>query len=419
MKTNGETRARPEVAPVAENGFPLPPRGPDIDERRGWLANRTATRLDNVGQYSYAPDAVRGNCENAVGAAQVPLGIAGPLQVNGEHAQGIYYVPLATTEGALVRSYERGMMVISRSGGATTRVVVDENCIVPVFCFDTLDASCRFFHSVQGLFGELRSAAEQTTRHGKLLRIEPRIVGRDVYLRFCYHTADAHGMNMIMAATEAACRRLMECTDATRYYITTGLCSEKRAGSAALAGGKGKTVISEAVISRKLLRTYTRAAPADIVDMWRRTLVGQVAGGTHGYYGQTPNALTALFIACGQDVANVVNSAASITLFDETAAGSLYVSVTLSSLTVATVGGGTQLPTSRECLQMLGCYGAGRALRLAEIAAATVLAGELSMGAAIDTGEMSRAHERYGRNRPAPEPVAVKGSSFATGATTT
>jgi len=372
----------------------------DVARRRDWVARRTGATLDHVGRCSFATESLRGNIENPIGAAQTPLGVAGPLRVNGEFADGTYYVPLATTEGALVRSYERGMLVTSRSGGITARVVVDENAITPVFCFASLADACVFVRSLPDLFPELRREAEATTRHGRLLRVEPRVIGRDVFVRFCYHTADAHGMNMVMKATDAACRWLAGRTRAPRYYVITGACSEKRAGGGALAGGKGKTVVAEAVVKAPLLRAYLRTTPTRMLDMWHRTFVGQVGAGVSGYNGHLANGLTALFIACGQDVANVANAAAGITAFDLTEDGDLYLSVTLPSLTVGTVGGGTHLGTSLECLRVLGCAGSGGAGRFAEIVASTALAGELSMGAAIASGEMARAHEDYGRHRP-------------------
>jgi hydroxymethylglutaryl-CoA reductase (NADPH) len=372
----------------------------EVAERRRWLADRVGVELTHMGLGSIPTGSFRGNIENPIGVAQVPLGVAGPLRVNGEYADGVYYVPLATTEGALVRSYERGMTVITRSGGATARVITDENCIAPTFCFEGIVDACAFVRALPDWFVEVRRVAEATTRHGRLLRLEPRVTGRDVSVRFCYHTADAHGMNMIMKATDAACRWLAVRAPAARYYIMTGACSEKRSGGAAMAGGKGKTVIAEAIVPALLLRTYLRAAPAEMIDMWHRTLIGQVAANVVGYNGHVANGLAALFIACGQDVANVANAATGITAFDLTPRGDFYLSVTLPSLTIGTVGGGTQMGTSRECLRLLGCDGAGGAPRFAEIAAATALAGELSMGAAIATDEIVGAHEQYGRNRP-------------------
>jgi hydroxymethylglutaryl-CoA reductase (NADPH) len=208
-------------------------------------------------------------------------------------------------------------------------------------------------------------------------------------------------MNMIMKATDTACRWLMERIPARRYYVMTGSCSEKRAAGTTLGGGKGKTALAEAVVPADVLQTYLRVTPAQMLAMWQTTVRAQISSNVTGYNGHLANGLTALFIACGQDVANVANASSGITGFELTREGDLYLSVTLPSLTIGTVGGGTAIGTSRESLEMIGCAGSGEAVKFAEIVAATALAGELSMGAAIASGEIVEAHERYGRNRPA------------------
>lgn len=371
-----------------------------VEERRRWVEEKTGCPLQHVGSYSIPTEEMRGNIENPVGAVQTPLGIAGPLLIEGEHAQGTFYVPMATTEGALVRSYERGMATLSRAGGAKARIYADENRVAPIFSFDDVAEAHHFALTLNENFDTIRAEAEKTTRHGRLLRVECHPVGREVIANFCYHTADAHGMNMIVKATEAACRWILERSRARRFYVFSGYSSEKRASGSLLAGGKGKKVVAGALIPARIVRAYLHATPDSICDVWRQTMLGHVQTNAIGYNGHYANGLTAIFIACGQDVANVVNSSVGITNFETTDEGDLYASVTLPSLTVATVGGGTGLGTSRECLQMLGCAGAGHSPKLAEIVAATLLAGELSMGAAIASGEFVQAHETYGRNRP-------------------
>lgn len=368
--------------------------------RRAWVEEATGASLEHVGSFSISSDEMRGNVENPVGAVQVPLGVAGPLEVLGEHARGRFYVPLATTEGALVRSYERGMVAITRSGGATARLSVDRNRVCPVFLFADVEAAHDFARDLPERFDEIRAEAEATTRHGRLAGLECRAVGREVIVTFSFATGDAHGMNMIAKATDRACGWIVEHTAAERYLVMSGAMSEKRASGSLLAGGKGKWVVAGALLPERTVRAVLGATPEAIVDLWEHTVVGHLQAGTLGYNGHFANGLTALFIACGQDVANVANSAVGITRFERTADGDLYASVTLPSLTVATVGGGTGLGTARECLEMLGCAGGGRAAKLAEITAATLLAGELSMAAAIASGGFVQAHEAYGRNRP-------------------
>ncbi len=399
------------VAPTAGASRPgrvaLVPRlknqgyAPDqVAKRRRWVEEKTGCRLEHVGAFSISSEEMRGNIENPIGAAQVPLAAAGPLVVHGEHAEGTFYVPLATTEGALVRSYERGMVAITRAGGASARVWVDENRVSPVFLFGDVAAAHAFAARVRAHFDEVRAAAESTTRHGRLLRAECLPVGREVIVNFCFATGDAQGMNMIVRAADRACRWIRDHLGGDEYYVFSGYNSEKRASGALLAGGKGKKVTAGARLPAAIVEAVFHLQPARLAEVWHHTVIGHLQAGALGYNGHAANGLTALFIACGQDVANVANAAVCITNLELTAGGDLYASVTLPSLTLATVGGGTGLGTSRECLEMLGCAGTGGARKLAEIAAATVLAGELSMGAAIGSGEFVDAHETYGRNRP-------------------
>lgn len=373
---------------------------PDVDRRREWVEEKTGCRLTHVGAYSIPSEEMRGNIENPIGAAQMPLGIAGPLLINGTHARGAFYVPLATTEGALVRSYERGMVTLTRAGGVLTRVYIDENRISPVFFFADIAEAYDFVQHLHEDFEAIRAEAESTTRHGKLLRLEPHPIGREVIVNFCYFTADAQGMNMLSRATARACQWIMRHSRARRFYIFSGLNSEKRASGFLFPGGKGKKVTAGARLPVEIVKSYLHTTPAQLVDMWHHTMLGHVQANAVGYNGHYANGLAAIFIACGQDVANVANAAVGITNFELTEDGDLYASVTLPSLTVATVGGGTGLGTSRECLEMLGCAGSGKAAKFAEIVAATLLAGEISMGAAIASGEFVQAHETYGRNRP-------------------
>jgi hydroxymethylglutaryl-CoA reductase (NADPH) len=396
--------------PLARTGGELIPRLPGqgydaaaVATRRAWVEERTGARLAQVGATTLSTEEMRGNVENPIGAAQVPLGVAGPLLVHGEHAEGIFYVPLATTEGALVRSYERGMIAITRSGGATARVLADENRVCPVFELPDVPAAQELAARVGEWTAELRAVAESGTRHGRLLRVEPTVLGRRVVLTFAWSTGDAHGMNMIVQGSDRACRWLARRLGDGRFFIFSGMSSEKRASGSLLAGGKGKRVTAGVRVPRRVLRAVLNTTADRLAAVWHDTVLGHLAAAALGYNGHLANGLAALFVACGQDVANLANSAVGITDLEPLAEGGLYASVTLPSLTLATVGGGTGAGTARECLEMLGCAGGGRARKLAEVVAAALLAGELSMGAAIASGELAAAHEAYGRNRPAEE----------------
>ncbi len=372
----------------------------ELAERRAWLEAVTGCALPTVGATAIPGPAMRGNVENPIGAAQVPLGVAGPLRVRGEHADGTFYVPLATTEGALVRSYERGMVALSRAGGVEARVLLDENRATPAFTFASVAEATTFARALPALEPELRAAAEATTRHGKLLRVEPRVVGREVLVTFAYSTGDASGMNLVARATNAACQLLATRFAPRRWLLMSGAEGEKRAAATLLAGGKGKSVVAAARLSRPVVRAVLGVDAHLLAALWRRTVVAHMESGALGHNGHYANGLAAMFIALGQDVANVANAAVGVSTLEEEDDGGLWASVHLPSLTVATVGGGTAVGTAPECLRLLGCEGEGKATKLAEIVAATLLAGELSFSAALAAGEHTEAHERYGRNRP-------------------
>jgi len=406
-----DRRAIPDAPPpAAAGGNELVPRftgqgydAEQVQQRREWLERKLGVSFPLIAAGAIPTEQMRGNIENPIGTAQMPLGVAGPMLVNGNHARGLFYVPMATTECALVRSYERGMAMLTRAGGVTTRIFLDENVVCPTFFFESVDEAERFVSALPAHFEALCAEAGSTTKHGRLTRVDARPSGRSVIVSFHYHTADAQGMNMIVKATERAAQWLVNSGAAPRFRIFSGMSSEKRASGFLLAGGKGKTVVAGARVPAGVLASYMRMTPAQVASVWHDTILGHLHANAIGFNAHYANGLAAIFIACGQDVANVANAAVGITDYEVTDDGDLYASVTLPSLTVATVGGGTALGTSAECLRMLGCAGAGGAPKLAEIIAASLLAGELSMAAAIGSGEFVAAHEAYGRNRPATE----------------
>jgi hydroxymethylglutaryl-CoA reductase (NADPH) len=370
-----------------------------VTKRRKWLKDRVATPLDHVGGYTFDPEELRGNIENLVGVTQVPLGIAGPVIVLGQHARGRFYVPMATSEGALIRSYERGMVALSHAGGVQTAILEDENQIAPAFLFTDVRSAEAFTCWVEDNAFSIRAEAESTTGHGKLTSMKCYQIGRQVLVNLGFSTGDAQGMNMIAKAADAVCRWIQEKYSGCSYLLFSGLCSEKRPSGFVLTRGKGKRVAAGALLPHRVLKIYLHVTAEQMHQVWRTTVLGHLQAGSLGYNAHCANGLAAMFIATGQDVANVVHAACSLTSFEPHPEG-LYVSVTLPALSVATVGGGTGLPSQHEALKMMGCYGKGKAGKLAEIMAAAVLGGEISMGAALASGEFVAAHERYGRNRP-------------------
>jgi hydroxymethylglutaryl-CoA reductase (NADPH) len=370
-----------------------------VDVRRRWLEERTGCSLRHVGSFSIDSETLRGNIENPIGVAQVPLGVAGPLLVRGHHANGVFYVPLATSEGALVRSYERGMVALTRAGGVETCIVRDENQMNPSFFLDSISEISDFVSWLHQNFDQIKKEADSTTRHGKLTSLNCYPIGNQVIVNLGFDTGDAQGMNMIVKATDKACRWIESNYPVNSFFIFSGMSSEKRPSGFLLSRGKGKWVTAGAFVPEGILKTYMGCSASQLHAVWQSTVIGHLSANAVGYNGQFANGLTAMFIATGQDVANVVNSACGVTNF-QLVEGGIHASLTLPALEVATVGGGTALGSQKECLEMIGCVGSGKARKLAEIVAAALLGGEISMGSAIASGEFATAHERYGRNRP-------------------
>jgi hydroxymethylglutaryl-CoA reductase (NADPH) len=292
------------------------------------------------------------------------------------------------------------MVALTKSGGVQTALLNDENQTAPAFIFDDVHAAAAFPAWIEAHFAQIKEAAASTTRHGKLVNFKCYQTARQVIVNFGFRTGDAQGMNMIVRATDAVCHWIQEHHPGLSYFLFSGMCGEKRASGFLMSRGKGKRVTAGGLLTKEVLRIYLHTTADAMFRMWQATVIGNLQAGAIGYTGHAANGLTAIFIATGQDVANVVNSSCAVTVFEPHPDG-LYVHVTLPALSVATVGGGTGLPTPREALKIMGCAGSGNAPKMAEIVAATILGGEVSMGAAIASGEFVGAHERYGRNRPA------------------
>lgn len=368
--------------------------------RRRFAAEKTGAHLSHVGAYSFDPAILPGNIENFIGAAQVPIGLAGPLVVDGEHAKGAFYVPLATTEGTLVASYNRGMRLLREAGGVKTTVVERYMQRAPVFHFGDARAARDFGRWVEDNIDAIRAAAEETTSVGKLSHVQQWSVGPMRYLRFNYTTGDAAGQNMSGKATLAACEWIAaNHPGGARFTLSGAIDTDKKHSHMNMLHSRGARVIAEAVIPDANIRTLMGT---DAAALFRARLVSNAGGmlaGTVNNGMHSANGLTALFIATGQDVANIAESHAAITFVEILPNGDYYWSLTIPSLIVATYGGGTGLATQRECLELLGCAGKGKALKLAEICAATALAGELSLASAIVAGDWVESHDKYGRNR--------------------
>lgn len=377
-----------------------------IASRQAFIEETTGASLDHTKRYSFDPEEMSGNIESMFGVAQVPIGLAGPLLVNGEHAQGEFYVPMATVEGTMLASYNRGMKVIRESGGVTTTVVGEAMQRAPCFIFRDAREARDFEAWLVANFEAIKEVAESTTSIGKLNEIEHYCAHNFVFTRFDYSTGDAAGQNMTSRATFVACEWIRENYPQLRNYMLSGnFDTEKRTSAVNLLKNRGRRVTAEVTIPREVLERNLRITPEAMHYGQGVTTLASFLTHSSNNAAHPANGLAALYLATGQDIANIGESNQCTVYNRVTRQGDLYFSVTLPALIVASYGGGTNLPTQRECLKIMDCHGKGKALKLAEIAAGLVVAGELSLAAATRVDKKTRqnewvdAHERLGRNR--------------------
>jgi hydroxymethylglutaryl-CoA reductase (NADPH) len=405
-----EERAQ-HLLPRAPSDEPLKPRLPlgndhtaeGLKHRRDMLASEGVT-IDHLRKLDadIDPTTLTGNIENLVGYAGIPIGVIGPLRVNGLNAHGDFYVPMATTEGALVASYNRGAFAVSMSGGASVLCLTESVSRAPCFLFRSMIEASRFLMWVLSQFDSLQSVVDTTSRHCRLIDIRPTVMGKDVFINFEYQTGDASGQNMVTLATHAICEHLVREAPVKprHWYVEGNLSGDKKATMLAFMYARGKKVVAEVTVPRKILKKVIHTTPEDMIRYWQISVLGGTQSGSIGIQGHFANALAALFIACGQDAACVAEASVGLTRMDITEEGDLYMSVSLPGLIVATVGGGTHLPSAKECLEMMDCAGEGRAKKFAEICAVTALAGEISIIGALSAGHFASAHAKYGRKQP-------------------
>jgi hydroxymethylglutaryl-CoA reductase (NADPH) len=380
---------------------------PDIiEQRQQFIEEKSGARLEHTKNFSFDPETMEGNCEHLFGVAQLPIGLAGPLLVNGEHAEGEFYVPMATIEGTLVASYNRGMRVIRESGGIMTTVCGEAMQRAPAFIFRNGREARDFEIWLMDNFDAIKAQAESTTSVGKLLEIEHYIAHNMVHTRFDYSTGDAAGQNMTGKATFVACEWIRQQYPSLRHYMLSGAFdTEKKTSYVNSLKGRGRRVTAELTIPRQVLQDILRITPEQMHYGYGIATLSAFLTGSSNNAAHPANGLAALYMATGQDMANIAEANQCSVYNYVTRSGDLHYSVTLPALIMATYGGGTNLATQRECLELMGCYGPGKVKKLLEIAAGVVVAGELSLGAASRVDPETRenewvdAHEKLGRNR--------------------
>ncbi|XP_007426445.1 3-hydroxy-3-methylglutaryl-Coenzyme A reductase [Python bivittatus] len=347
-------------------------------------------------------------CENVIGYMPIPVGVVGPLLLDKKEFQ----VPMATTEGCLVASTNRGCRAICLGGGASSRILADGMTRGPVVRLPTACQSAEvkaWLETAEG-FKIIKDAFDSTSRFARLQRLHIGLAGRNLYIRFQSKTGDAMGMNMISKGTEKALARLQEeFPDLHIVAVSGNYCTDKKPAAINWIEGRGKSVVCEAVIPEKVVKEVLKTTTEAMIEVnVNKNLVGSaMAGSIGGYNAHAANIVTAMYIACGQDAAQNISSSNCITLMESTGPTNedLYISCTMPSIEIGTVGGGTNLLPQQACLQMLGVQGASadnpgeNARQLAKIVCATVMAGELSLMAALAAGHLVKSHMIHNRSK--------------------
>ncbi len=370
-----------------------------LDIRREFIATKTSSDLTNIGSYTLDMNqAMKKNIENPIGTIQIPIGVVGPLKVNGENGLKEYYVPLATSEGALLASVNRGASAISAAGGCNARVISDKMTRAPVIKTENSLDAIKVKEWFEENFIRVKEIAESTTSHGKLLKIDPiLIVGSYVYPRFVYSTGDSMGMNMVTIATEKVLKLLSEETNAKHIALSGNVCVDKKPSNMNLIEGRGKTVVADIILPEEIVEKKLKTTAEAIVEVnIAKNLLGSAVSGTMAFNAHYANMVAAIFLATGQDAAHVTEGSLGIT-HAENRNGDLYFSINMPDLPIATVGGGTRLETAQESLNILGVAGFDNVHELAEVIVSTVMAGELSLMGALAAGHLARAHQQLGR----------------------
>ncbi len=372
--------------------------------RRQGLELLSSTKLERIGSADLDyRSLVNRNAENVIGGVTIPMGVAGPLKINGGYAKGEFYVPMATTEGALVASANRGMKAITLSGGAKAVVLKNAMARAPLFELDSVSDVKDFLEWVPLHFENIKKRADECSEHCRLIEAVPFVTGNNVWLRFSFDTGDAMGMNMVTIASDASCSYIEREFGKARCVALTGnMCSDKKESFVNSLMGRGKSVVAEALINKEALAGVLKTTAEKLNNInIKKNLLGSARAGSTKYNAHYANIVSAIFAATGQDLAQVVESSSGYT-WTEVRENGLYISATLPSLEIGTVGGGTALPAQMEALSLLGVAGSGKpigsnALKFAEIIASAVLAGELNLLAALSSGDLGKAHQRLGR----------------------
>jgi len=364
-------------------------------ERREFLEKELRVRLENISK-AHVDDEKTIHCENLIGTTSLPLGVAGPITVKNEELRiKNYYLPLATTEGALVASVSRGCKAINLSGGATSFV---ENVGVtrgPVFETLGLGESMEFKKWLEDNFKLLKVEAEKTSSYLKLKKLGTRVAGTYVYVRFYFDTGMAMGMNMVTIATDEMSRFIEKNTKVKCLSVSGNFCVDKKSAWSNFILGRGKKVWADVTLKKEVVKEVLKTTSEKFFEVWlAKCIIGSAISGSLGFNAHFANIVAAFFAATGQDLAHVVEGSMGVTTSKVLKNGDLYVSVYLPAVMIGTVGGGTKLKIKQEALSIIGTKSS---VKLTEVLGGAVLAGEISLLASLAEGSLSKTHQKLGR----------------------
>ncbi|WLG42746.1 hypothetical protein [Pseudomonas sp. FP1740] len=370
-----------------------------------FLREHTGTKLDVIEKSCFEAEKLSHNIESFIGSIEIPIGVAGPLQVNFPEGAELVYAPFATTEGALVASATRGALALTRAGGANVVALEQRIMRVPVFEFDNLKDALFFADWIEAHYEPIRDKTREVSRRAELRYVEPELFGRNVILHFVYSSGDAAGQNMTTTTTWHACTWIRaqfahSPGPVIRNFMIDVNSSDKRVSYRSFIHGRGTRVIVECLLPAEVVRQVLKVEPKQLLWGYRNFAATNSAAGAIGININIANAIAAIFAATGQDLACVHESSLGLLQLHSAENDAVYASLLLPGLLVGTVGGGTGLAPQRQGLELIGCAGNGKSARLAQIIGAFCLALDLSTLSAVAAGHFADAHERMGRNRP-------------------
>jgi hydroxymethylglutaryl-CoA reductase (NADPH) len=375
-------------------------------ERLQYVRDNTDAKLERVAETTLEAKALVSNIEAFVGSVEIPVGIAGPLHIKGGHANGLFYAPMATTEGALLASATRGATALSRSGGVNVRVIGQRMLRVPVFVLTDLNSALFFAEWVKDHYSEIAEQTRKYSNYANLVEVNTELMGRTVHVQFAYETGDAAGQNMTTTCTWQACQWIIAQMqqfpgiEFENFMVEANLSNDKKVTYNSFLKGRGVRVLAECLLTDEVCQKVLKVTPKQLFTAYNQFIGGSIASGMIGMNINIANVIGAMFTATGQDIACVHESSIGQLYLELTDDNEIYATLRLPSLVVGSVGGGTSLAQQKECLELIGCAGPGCSHKLAEVIAGFCLALDLSTLSAIASDQFARAHEKLGRNRP-------------------